>query len=649
VLSDNVHNWAYLHDRAWEWSSLYRYDGMCGEVLEDSVQVLNPAIFGAFGVAAAAVRHAVEIAAEWDGVQDSWSWPNAFSRAIVENSNHFVAHLQNLFELQVFTSRIPVHCRNISVATRRGRLGALDGASQMLLATMRHAFQIADDLRSSNEKPLSVTEWDAPLRYLDACWTGAMLISRLARHHMEQYNVLAKVIHFQLQNPHFQASVAVSWSHVCCTAYDVWLAGISLVARSNPSATVVEVGCGTGQAARFVLSRFPNLRWICVDPMVDSFLGENQHDAYLKNMRAELESGKVKLFREPSPDAAQHFEPRSVDVVFLDPGRYSREAFASHLSAWLRRLRKDGVLTGNGVGVERYLGHGDDNDVASELLRQLPGGCAYFGMGQTYYWRRDCTKISAQPNGTEWLRRPPLAETGEWLETTDHDIVPPLARARRSPYAWGLENGGTFIQRYVFASQQSPFAGRIPQGWAWFVATPAKLAQRGLRLAASLAAAGYSDCAAMMVLSVEGWRDMLVRLQRLAAQLVELAVRPIADGEDSLNSTGLLQLSVKPVFDALRTEVLHFAEQPRHTCSTTAMEHKEEKAAQAVFYALLQVFPEVDLRYPEDISQPEGPGVVAHLCFDRVLGFVSDLLQLWEEHIAQMERLSSAQDGVERG
>ncbi len=139
------------------------------------------------------------------------------------------------------------------------------------------------------------------------------------------------------------------------------------VEESPNRATFVEVGCYQGRSTAFlgveILRSGKQISLHCVDIWPpDAFApdGRTLRAAFEANMRPLQERGlSLSLHAQGSPAAAEAFEERSVDFVWLD-GDHTFEAVGMDIAAWLPKLRFGAVLGGDDwrfPGVARAVRH----------------------------------------------------------------------------------------------------------------------------------------------------------------------------------------------------------------------------------------------------------------------------------------------------
>jgi hypothetical protein len=148
---------------------------------------------------------------------------------------------------------------------------------------------------------------------------------------------------------------------------------------SNDVFVGAEVGVWKGETSKVLLTTFPKLCLILVDPwkaweMNSSYqetdkMGKLTEEQWAA-IRREAE-GNVKPFllratilRKVSAEAVKLVDDRSLDFVFLD-GDHSYEAVKNDIQAWTPKIRKGGILCGHdyrasgdkweGYGVQRAI------------------------------------------------------------------------------------------------------------------------------------------------------------------------------------------------------------------------------------------------------------------------------------------------------
>jgi len=84
---------------------------------------------------------------------------------------------------------------------------------------------------------------------------------------------------------------------------------------------------------------------------------QEQHDDAMRQALESVKpfSGRYKVHRMPSIEAAALFEPESIDFVFID-GDHSYEGCAADIKAWFPKLKPGGLLSGHDYRDERNYG-----------------------------------------------------------------------------------------------------------------------------------------------------------------------------------------------------------------------------------------------------------------------------------------------------
>lgn len=128
-------------------------------------------------------------------------------------------------------------------------------------------------------------------------------------------------------------------------------------ARALRGGVFVEVGSWKGRSTSFIgpICNANGTRLVCVDHWQgsqDSLAPRYAATLAVENVELTFRANMgtlgiaLEVLAEPSVVAAERFEARSVDRVFLD-GSHDRASVAEDLCAWSARLREDGILAGH--------------------------------------------------------------------------------------------------------------------------------------------------------------------------------------------------------------------------------------------------------------------------------------------------------------
>lgn len=147
---------------------------------------------------------------------------------------------------------------------------------------------------------------------------------------------------------------------------------VDMVKRFPAGSRFVEVGSWLGRSAALMAVEIENsgkaIEFICVDPWEDGgpdlrdtehfkALGVRQvYDTFMMNVHPVIH--RIKAMRMPSIKATTYMEPKSVDFLMLD-GDHSYGAVKADLLAWLPKMKKGGVISGDDYtwpGVEQAVG-----------------------------------------------------------------------------------------------------------------------------------------------------------------------------------------------------------------------------------------------------------------------------------------------------
>lgn len=106
---------------------------------------------------------------------------------------------------------------------------------------------------------------------------------------------------------------------------------------------MAEIGVEAANTSQRLLERNPMLTYVGVDPYVNN---DAVYEDVLMRLSPYRAAGRFTLHRSTSLAAAGLVEDASLDLVFLD-ARHDGEAVMDDISAWHRKLRPGGVLSGH--------------------------------------------------------------------------------------------------------------------------------------------------------------------------------------------------------------------------------------------------------------------------------------------------------------
>lgn len=116
-----------------------------------------------------------------------------------------------------------------------------------------------------------------------------------------------------------------------------------------------EIGVWTGDYSKQLLDANPALHLSAIDPwaIYRDYRDNNQQHRMEEKYRIACETlqpyvdaGRCTIVRKFSTDAAEDFEPESLDFVYVD-GNHAFEYVALDLALWGRRVRPDGIVSGH--------------------------------------------------------------------------------------------------------------------------------------------------------------------------------------------------------------------------------------------------------------------------------------------------------------
>jgi hypothetical protein len=157
--------------------------------------------------------------------------------------------------------------------------------------------------------------------------------------------------------------------------------------RRGLTGEAVEVGTHQGVFASCLLETWRGKILWCVDPWISGYdpqdpasRGDRQEDERLARERLApyLERGRAKILRETSLEAANRFEPDSLDFSYID-ACHQYPSVSQDLRIWWRLVRRGGVVAGHDIISMNKPGEGWDQyvekavrDFVEELGKNAP-------------------------------------------------------------------------------------------------------------------------------------------------------------------------------------------------------------------------------------------------------------------------------------
>jgi hypothetical protein len=135
---------------------------------------------------------------------------------------------------------------------------------------------------------------------------------------------------------------------------------LELLDATPEGGTFVELGCYKGKSTSFIGVEIHKRKRDINFFAIDSFQGAtnstdaNEIKAYENISEIEesytynvsLIGNKIKTIVSLTDEAAQYFEDKSVDVLFVDAG-HSREAVLNDLKAWYPKMKNNSIMAGH--------------------------------------------------------------------------------------------------------------------------------------------------------------------------------------------------------------------------------------------------------------------------------------------------------------
>lgn len=134
---------------------------------------------------------------------------------------------------------------------------------------------------------------------------------------------------------------------------------VAMVSKAKDDALFVEVGSWLGRSAALmgveIINSRKKIEFVCVDPWLDGgpdlkdtkYYRDLKHPVYetfLENTRPIRTV--VTALRMVSLEAVKQFDDGSIDFLMLD-GDHSYEAVRADIDAWLPKMRRTGVISGD--------------------------------------------------------------------------------------------------------------------------------------------------------------------------------------------------------------------------------------------------------------------------------------------------------------
>lgn len=172
-------------------------------------------------------------------------------------------------------------------------------------------------------------------------------------------------------------------------------------APSDTPSIFVEVGSWLGRSAAFMGVEIANskkpISFFAVDPWIDGGpdlrdtkyfkdLTKGPYETFLENIRPV--SHIVKPMRSPSVEASYNFIPQTVDFLMLD-GDHSYEAVKADIAAWMPRMKKGGVISGDDYlwpGVTQAVTEAFGKDAQHHVKKHAPEGVKDGYLKSSSYW-----------------------------------------------------------------------------------------------------------------------------------------------------------------------------------------------------------------------------------------------------------------------
>jgi predicted O-methyltransferase YrrM len=129
---------------------------------------------------------------------------------------------------------------------------------------------------------------------------------------------------------------------------------LTKILQENNYQTFVEIGVYNGDNILTLANRFPNVKFIGIDPYFDGEYNDRYElrnkqywdDKYTKVLNKAKALGNVTIIRKQSLDAAIEFEKESVDIVFIDAIHTYKDC-KDDINHWLKVVKPNGILSGH--------------------------------------------------------------------------------------------------------------------------------------------------------------------------------------------------------------------------------------------------------------------------------------------------------------
>jgi predicted O-methyltransferase YrrM len=129
---------------------------------------------------------------------------------------------------------------------------------------------------------------------------------------------------------------------------------LTKILQENNYQTFVEVGVYNGDNILTLANRFPNVKFIGIDPYFDGEYNDRYEqrnkqywdDKYMKVLNKAKALGNVTIIRKQSLDASLEFEKESVDIVFIDAIHTYKDC-KDDINHWLKVVKPNGILSGH--------------------------------------------------------------------------------------------------------------------------------------------------------------------------------------------------------------------------------------------------------------------------------------------------------------
>jgi predicted O-methyltransferase YrrM len=129
---------------------------------------------------------------------------------------------------------------------------------------------------------------------------------------------------------------------------------LTKILQENNYQTIVEIGVYNGDNILTLANRFPNVKFIGIDPYFDGEYNDRYElrnkqywdDKYTKVLNKAKALGNVTIIRKQSLDAAIEFEKESVDIVFIDAIHTYKDC-KDDINHWLKVVKPNGILSGH--------------------------------------------------------------------------------------------------------------------------------------------------------------------------------------------------------------------------------------------------------------------------------------------------------------